>query len=97
MGQQAVPMVLPSPSPWAIGLSDPTAVPSHQVQTGPSGSTWVLDPLTRALGLCLKSFLFEVHIAPYAGTSCKGLLRDQLIVIHHFHHGRGGGVGVKWF
>ena len=90
-------MVLPSPSPWAIRLGDPAAVPSHQVQTGPPGSTWVfLDSLTRALGLYLKS-LFEVHVAPHAGTSCKGLLRDQLILIYHFIFILGGGKMVLIF
>ena len=53
----------------------------HHLHPGPKWSTWkylvFLDPLTRALGLCLNSSLFEVHIAPYASTSCKGLPRDH--------------------
>ena len=74
-GVTGPPMMLQSHNHGILRLDDPAQF-SHQVQTGPIGSTWYHGPLTKAFGLSLDFSLFEVHIAPHASTSCLGLLHS---------------------
>ena len=89
MGQQAVTMVLPSYSPWNIGLGDPAAVPSHQVQAGPPGSTWFLGPPYQGFRSFSEFFFLRDAYCPVCWYLLEGAPLGSTHTHLSFHLGGG--------